>query len=182
MYGQLPSDLSYAQRMLIDTLHQRRFMKFLRSVQIPETLIPNIYFDAIGTMSPSYTHIFLLRTLIPPCYWFFTESETKPEPIPFHVIYTEPHNEAEYTLAARAMIQKLKKRRRFHPFLHQQELSKQAYTAIVNMTNIEEKAGCRLWRQHPTFHAVRALKHAIHPDYWYIFTDEIQSPLPELTV
>lgn len=182
MHGQLPPELSYAQRMLIDQLHQRQFMKFLRSVQIPETLVPSIYSAATGTISPSYTQIFLLRTLIPPCYWFFTENEAQPEPIPFHAIYTNNHIEAEYVLAARAMIQQLKTRRRFHRFLQQQELTKQAYTAVVNMTNIEEKAGHRIWRQHPAFHAVRALKHAIHPDYWYIFTDELQSPLPEITV
>ena len=183
MYKPLPDILSYAQRLLVQKIEQRKFTSFLRENNIDKKWIPNIYNAATGDFTPSYTQIFLLRTIIPPCYWFYSEQEAKPQPVHFHALYDITHDLSaqDNILVARKILLSYKQKRQFKSFLRQCTLSSSTCIAVVNMMNFyTDENGCRIWRQQPTFNAVSSLKHIIHPDYWYIMCEELDDPFPQI--
>lgn len=128
-----------------------------------------------GLVRPTFGMIYTFREKIPPVDWFYKEPEERPEPIKFNPIYTNysvktwkelflkktcGHIFFDYLIEAKC----------YSTFCRDYLLDK------VNLNNFiyqrRTKDGQRFYSR-PTYPFVNALKKELHPDFWYMFPDEV---------
>jgi hypothetical protein len=177
MYVKVPETVSHAQRTLITLIENRKFTyEVINTFKLAKTDIGPLYRIAVNKIRPYYSMIFNMRVFIPPAAWYFKENEQMPVRIPITPLY------GGYTVIMRDKIKKdmttglqhleaLRRERKLTEFCIVHELK---YSAIADcIIPRRGGGGTTAYHRRPGFAVIEKLKRIIHPDYWYIFPEEL---------
>lgn len=125
---------------------------------------------------PTYANIYLLRNEIAPVQWYYDIDTSYPEPIPFTPIYNNYATETRQLFAQKKtcghlFFDTLKEYKVFEPVCSLHNMKKSTAVNYVYM-----KKGIDNVLRYPCRPSIWFVSHFIdivHPDYWYIFPDEL---------
>lgn len=120
--------------------------------------------------------IFILRTVFEPCSWFYGVEEELPPPIPFTA---NPERSAKDLFiddtVGKILFRSLAKN--FKTYNMFAETYKLPYANIKNMLTkfkyTYKGVNIIKYKTFATESIIKALRNTIHPDYWYIFPEEL---------
>lgn len=171
---------SYAIRHLKNLIKERKLAKISKEYNIPEVTCNMIYQIINNKYRPTYGVIFLLRKYIAPCLWYYNETESFPKPITFESHFEEKYKDynikTKNELAQRKTLGQI-----YFDILKENMLMARfctlhncSYTEAANyVTMRHHKNGTFRYASRPTIQFIDKFKKELHPDYWYIYPDEV---------
>lgn len=171
---------SHAVRYFRELINERQFNRKCMEYNVPEMMIQMLYQIAKSHIRPTYGVIFMLRKNISPSMWYYKENEKLPEPITFvsqfEKNYENYDNNTKNELAQKKTLGHiyfdiLKENKVMAKFcsLHNTTLTE----AVNFVTMRHHKNGTLRYTTRPTIVFVSKFINEIHPDYWYIFPEEV---------
>ena len=170
--------MSRARLLLKKHTEQRNLVAFLRE-GLPDlsendlvTIHASLYKVLVGQRVPSANQIFMCRSFIQPCLWFYTEDEK----LPRQTRFTAKHDFD--ALGTKLSLGKYKLLELCRTPADRAELAKTVGLPVkkmiymtVSVKNLDKPG--RHYTYAP-FESARLLKNFITPDLWYIFPDEVK--------
>lgn len=169
--------ISCAMRYFRALLEQRLFAEYIsEELHLSYAQKSSLYQIVVGKVRPTYGIIYFLRDKIAPVKWYYAEQENCPSPIKFDPL----HN--NYATATRKIFARkktcghvffdiLKANRSLTSVCRSHDIQKSVVINYVYMKMGPDKKMRYLCR--PTVPFVSTFKDILHPDYWYIFPDEL---------
>jgi hypothetical protein len=163
---------TYARQALLELIENGLLYSTLENEGITRGQIMNIYKLAHGEYYPFYFSVYILRHFISPLEWFYYCGEELPEKI----IFKEKHSAPDSTRFTVGMeiLKFISKNRLRREFCEKYKIPLQRFYTISAM--YLSASGERMVRAWPKFDVIRPLRKIIHPDYWYIYQDELPKP------
>jgi hypothetical protein len=176
MFVKVPSPVAHAQRRLITLIENRQFTGTARSWGITPSNITSLHGMVTGKIQPSFIMIFNLRQYIEPVEWFYNETEKMPEKKEFSLTYTRFDRRTrqhiiKHPTVGVARLEKLILGGKLQTLCRENGLHyKTLYGYAKRRKRHDGVAG---YHSRPSYQVIRALRHIIHPDEWFIFPEEI---------
>jgi hypothetical protein len=182
MYVNVPDVVSYAQRELISKIEKREYTSFCTSCGLTLSQSHSLYQSVIGKKNLTFGQIFSMRSFIPPCQWYYDESEELPVLIPFKVKITDTEKKGkEMSIAAKketvalSWFRILREKKLFHAFCVLHSIEQRKINYMVFRTRYSQ--GDYLYVCRPNYKLIRSLRDIIHPDLWYIYPEELKEKI-----
>lgn len=173
---------SYAVRYFRNLAKERNFSSKAKELglSVPQTKLLNQII--LGKTRPTYGIIFLLRRSISPASWIYMESEKLPAPVDFKPIIEEKFPAYDFPARKELAKQKTLGHLFFDIIRERQVLTR--FCAIHNCPLMEaanfiymkkNRNGEIRYTHRPTVPFITKFKEAIHPDFWFVYPEEVSA-------
>lgn len=168
--------VSYAIRHYQELIKNREFTIVLkRDSGFSVSQCSQLYEIITQKVRPTYGMIYMLRDKMPPINWYYKENEALPEAInftPIHNNYTTKTwaDYAKKKTCAHFFFDMIKEAGVYTYFCEDYGLTK---THVGNYVYMKNRNGEKRFCVRPAFPFVNTIKEELHPDYWYMFPDEV---------
>ena len=173
---------SYAVRYFRNLAKERNFSSKAKELglSVPQTKLLNQII--LGKTRPTYGIIFLLRRSISPASWIYMESEKLPAPVDFKPIIEEKFPAYDFPARKELAKQKTLGHLFFDIIRERQVLTR--FCAIHNCPLMEaanfiymkkNRNGETRYTHRPTVPFITKFKEASHPDFWFVYPEEVSA-------
>ena len=171
---------THAVRYFKNLVRERDFAAKVQEYGLTEPQQKLLYNVTRGDFRATYGIIFALRNNISPSQWIFKENEELPEPVKFNPLVEKkyPHydfdsrNElAKESTLGNIFFDILKQRRVMTKFCSLHNCEKLEAANFVYMKH--HKNGELRYLARPTLPFIRKFRKDVHPDWWFIYPDEV---------
>lgn len=170
-------DISHAMRYFKDLVSNRKLADYLMN-ELHLSRSQYLFMRKIAAQEkrPTYALIYLLRNAIAPVQWYYSEDKAYPDPVHFTPLYNNYATETRSLFAQKKtcghlFFDMLKEYKVFEPVCSLHNMKKSTAVNYVYMKKDSDNVlryPCR-----PSIWFVSHFIDIIHPDYWYIFPDEL---------
>lgn len=171
---------THAIRYFKTLVKERSFATKAQEYGLTEPQQKLLYNVTRGDFRATYGIIFSLRTVISPSQWIYREDEELPEPVKFNPLVEKkyPHydfdtrNEiAKESTLGNIFFDVLKERRAMSKFCAMHNCEKLEAANFVYMKH--HKNGELRYLARPTLPFIKKFREDVHPDWWFIYPDEV---------
>lgn len=171
---------SHAVRYFKSLVKERSFATKAQEFGLTEPQQKLLYNVARGDFRATYGIIFALRNIISPSQWIYLENEELPKPVKFNSLVEKkyPHydfdsrNElAKESTLGNIFFDILKERRAMSKFCVMHNCEKLEAANFVYMKH--HKNGEMRYLARPTLPFIKKFREDVHPDWWFIYPDEV---------
>ena len=171
---------THAVRYFKTLVKERNFASKAKEYGLSEPQEKLLYNVARGEIRATYGIIFALRNVMSPSQWIYMENEKLPEPVKFTALIEKeyPHydfdsrNElAKKSTLGNIFFEVLKERRAMSKFCSAHNCEKLEAANFVYMKH--HKNGELRYLVRPTLPFIKKFRAEIHPDWWFIYPDEV---------
>ena len=171
---------SHAIRYFKTLVKERNFALKAQEFGLTEPQQKLLYNVTRGDFRATYGIIFALRNILSPSQWIYMENEELPEPVKFNPLVEKkyPHydfdsrNElAKESTLGNIFFNVLKERRAMSKFCAMHNCEKLEAANFVYMKH--HKNGELRYLARPTLPFIKKFREDIHPDWWFIYPDEV---------
>ncbi len=171
---------SHAVRYFKNLVKERTFASKTSEYELSDPQQKLLYNVTRGNFRATYGIIFALRRFISPSQWIYREDEELPEPVKFNPLVEEkyPHydfdsrNElAKESTLGNIFFDILKERRAMTKFCASHNCEKLEAANFVYMKH--HKNGELRYLARPTLPFIKKFRTEVHPDWWFIYPDEV---------
>ena len=171
---------THAVRYFKNLVRERDFAAKVQEYGLTEAQQKLLYNVTRGDFRATYGIIFALRNNISPSQWIFKENESIPKPIKINPIvekkYTHYNFDSRNELAKENTLGNiffdiLKTRRVMSKFCSLHNCEKLEAANFVYMKH--HKNGELRYLARPTLPFIRKFRKDVHPDWWFIYPDEV---------
>ena len=171
---------THAVRYFKNLVRERDFAAKVQEYGLTEAQQKLLYNVTRGDFRATYGIIFALRNNISPSQWIFKENESLPKPVKFNPLVEKkyPHydfdsrNElAKESTLGNIFFDILKTRRVMSKFCSLHNCEKLEAANFVYMKH--HKNGELRYLARPTLPFIRKFRKDVHPDWWFIYPDEV---------
>ena len=171
---------THAVRYFKNLVRERDFKAKVQEYGLTEPQQKLLYNVTRGDFRATYGIIFALRNNISPSQWIFKENEELPEPVKFNPLIEKKYpnydfdsrNElAKESTLGNIFFDILKQRRVMSKFCSLHNCEKLEAANFVYMKH--HKNGELRYLARPTLPFIRKFRKDVHPDWWFIYLDEV---------
>lgn len=171
---------THAVRYFKNLVRERDFKAKVQEYGLTEPQQKLLYNVTRGDFRATYGIIFALRNNISPSQWIFKENEELPEPVKFtpliekkypHYDFDSRNELAKESTLGNIFFDILKTRRVMSKFSSLHNCEKLEAANFVYMKH--HKNGELRYLARPTLPFIRKFRKDVHPDWWFIYPDEV---------
>lgn len=171
---------THAVRYFKTLVKERSFTTKVQEFGLTSAQQKLLYDVTCGKIRATYGIIFALRNIISPSQWIYREDENLPEPVKFNSLVEKkyPHydfdsrNElAKESTLGNIFFNILKERRVMSKFCIMHNYKKTEAANFVYMKH--HKNGELRYLVRPTLPFIKKFREEVHPDWWFIYPDEV---------
>lgn len=173
---------SYAVRYFRNLAKERRFTAEAKEMGLSVSMTKLLNQIIMGNSRPTYGVIFSLRRQISPAQWVYMESEKLPAPVDFKPVIEEKYPAYDFPTRNELAKQKTLGHLFFDIIREGQVLTR--FCAIHNCPLMEaanfiymkkNRNGEIRYTHRPTVPFITKFKEAIHPDFWFVYPEEVSA-------
>ena len=171
--------VSKAIRFFLNLIEKREFTEYLtENFNFTPSQCSHVHSIVTGRVRPTYGVIYALREQIAPVEWYYLENEECPSPISFIPKYTNYSPDtwkdfAKKDTCGHVFFNYIRNANVYTYFCEDNEMEK---TFVNNYVYMKKRVnGERRYHTRPSFPFINTIKKELHPDFWYLFPDEVPS-------